>query len=491
MTTLLVLTAGQSDVQLVIDGVRHELEPGTCGMLHDEIERRGYRLMDVPCQKAHGRKGELGVGELTLCTPKLDAVLRYFDDSTRPTAAVIFDTCRTLESDPRLAGAVLERRLQECGVRAVRRHAILAGQDRLEDVDDPRDAVVRRELVQGVREVLDREFARLQPDRVVAATTGGLAAANAVIEELVRLHALRSAEVQILEVADGRFTEKEERAVPERFHPAAGFRARWQALALIEGGNLLGAWGAVSHLVGEPGQEWTTIVDWLRCFASSLPIPSDCDLPRINSRHTAVRAALRVELALRAGDVPRAIHGTVAFFESALWDGLNERIERSPERGRRRYFRIKSGGQPIGKRLLREGDGSAEDRKRPFEEKETIDGVTWYWIHDGDGGPAVRLAQHFLEREHLVAFAKVLDSEIRALRNDVVHGEATPELIEDARSCMHRADLWSTQDTFLDRPRVQAVLRELGEPDAENLLNPLLVDVRRRLVTPGSGLTGV
>jgi len=37
----------------------------------------------------------------------------------------------------------------------------------------------------------------------------------------------------------------------------------------------------------------------------------------------AVRAALRVELALRAGDIPRAVHGTVAFFEAALWSNTD------------------------------------------------------------------------------------------------------------------------------------------------------------------------
>src|SRR5205807_9301817 len=41
----------------------------------------------------------------------------------------------------------------------------------------------------------------------------------------------------------------------------------------------------------------------------------------------AVRAALRVEFALMADDVPDAVHGTVAFFEAALWDHLNERLD--------------------------------------------------------------------------------------------------------------------------------------------------------------------
>jgi hypothetical protein len=432
MTTLLVMTTGQSDVQMVIDGERHELEPKMCGALHDEIERRGYRLVDVPARKHRERKEVLPEGDLTLCTPKLDAALRFFDGNSPPKAALIFDTRRTRRSDPRLAGAVLERRLNEREVPVVRRHALLTGGDLLEDPDYPEDSVVRREVLKGVARVIATAFAEVKPDNVAAATTGGLAAANAVIEELIRLHAVGSASVQILEVPDGTFAAQADRAVPEKFHPAAGFRARWQALALIEGGNLLGAWGAVSHLADEPGQEWTKIIDWLRSFASSLPMPSECDVSVLKHPRMAVRAALRVELALRAGDIPRAIHGTVAFFEAALWDGLNERVKRSENPERRRYFRIKSGEAPNGDKLLRQGDGSNEDRSRPFELKDTIDGIAWYWIHDSDGGPAARLAKRFLKRECLTAFDKTLGSKVRTLRNDVAHDEPTPELMDDA-----------------------------------------------------------
>lgn len=482
MTTLLVMTLGQSDVQLVIGGVRHELDAKMCGVLHDEIERRDYRLVDVPTRKDRQRKEALPEGDLTLCTPKLDAALRYFEGSSLPAAVLIFDTRRTFPSDPRLAGAVLERRLNERGVPVTRRH-LLTGEERLEDPNLPQDAVVRREVVQRVAQNLATELANVRPDNVVVATTGGLVAANSVIEELVRLHAMGRASVQILEVPDGTLAAQDDRAVPEKFHPATGFRARWQALALIERGNLLGAWGAVSHLANEAGQEWTRLIDWLRCFASSLPMPDDCDVSVIKHPRMAVRAGLRVELSLRAGDIPRAIHGTVAFFEAALWDGLNERVERSEDPKRRRYFRIKSGEAPNGDKLLRKGDGSEEDRKRPFELKDTIDGVAWYWIFDGDGGPAARLAKRFLERDDLVAFEKALGGEVRALRNDVAHNEPTPELMDHARRTLAAASLWSAEGTFLTQPLVQDVLKELGEERPGHLCDRLISTVAGRLRT--------
>ncbi|HLH72746.1 MAG TPA: hypothetical protein VKX96_05635 [Chloroflexota bacterium] len=63
---------------------------------------------------------------------------------------------------------------------------------------------------------------------------------------------------------------------------------------------------------------------WLADFAASLPIPDECDIDLLKHPRMAVRAALRVELALLAGDIPRAVHGTVAFFEAAFWDWLKK-----------------------------------------------------------------------------------------------------------------------------------------------------------------------
>lgn len=65
----------------------------------------------------------------------------------------------------------------------------------------------------------------------------------------------------------------------------------------------------------------------------------------------------------------------MAFFEAALWDSLGGRIERCSDPKRRRYFKVKSGEAPAGDKLLRRGDGSHDDRKRPFELRDTFDGI--------------------------------------------------------------------------------------------------------------------
>lgn len=482
MKKLLVMTVGQTDVQLVVNEQRHKLDGNSCGTLHDAIEKRSRSLVDAPADRSRDLIKELPEGELRLCTPKLDAVLAHSDLSL-PTSVLILETRREDARDPRLAGEVVERRLRGRGVQNVERFPFLTGNEKLEDLSNEVDAVVRRAVVDRLSNTIrDATKDLRREDRVFVATTGGLAAANELINELVRLHCVGGPRVTALEVPDGERAMQDDRAVEEKFHPAAGYRARWHALSLVEKGNLLGAWGAVSHLEGAPGQEWTQVIKWLAHFASSLPLPTDCDLLVLKHERMAVRAALRVELALRAGDIPRAIHGTVAFFEAALWDGLNERVERSEDPNRRRYFRIKNGEAPSCDKLLRQGDGSAEDRKRPFELKDTIDGVSWYWIYDGDGGPAARLAKRFLKCDGLVAFDRALGSEVRALRNDVAHNEPTPELMDDARSQMRRANLWSERDTFLSQELAREVLRELGVACPDQLAVDLIQEVRGRLL---------
>ncbi len=383
-----------------------------------------------------------------------------------------------------LAGEVMERRLRDRGVEEVTRVAFLTETEQLEDPSNDVDAVVRQSVVVTLSNAIGLAAANLKPDdHVFVATTGGLAAANELINELVRLHTVSGPSVAALEVPDGDRAKRDERAVEEKFHPAAGYRARWHALSLVEKGNLLGAWGAVSHLEGAPGQDWTQVIKWLAHFASSLPLPTACDLVVLSHQRMAVRAALRVDLSLRAGDVPRAVHGTVAFYEAALWDRLGERIERSLDPKKRRLFKVKSGAAPTKDKLLRQGDGSDDDRKRPFELKETVDGVDWFWVYDGDGGAGARIAKHFLQSDALTRFDGVLGSNIRELRNDIAHNEPTPSLMSDARSRMQTAALWSSTDTFLTQPLVQAVLNDLGVPQPEKLLVNLLVEVRQRIVT--------
>ena len=482
MKTLLVMTVGHTDVQLVVNGQRHKLEGDNCGTLHDAIRERSWSVVGAPNKRS--RKfitiETLPGKDLTLCTPKLDAVLAYFGHEP-PTSALILETTRQGARDPRMAGEVVERRLRDRGVDQVIRESFLAGREQLEDPSNDADAVVRRPVVVKLSEAITAQIEPLaHQDKVFVATTGGLAAANELINELVRLYSVNGPSVSALEVPDRNRVEGEDRAVEEKFHPAAGIRARWHALSLIEKGNLLAAWGAVSHLEGAPGQQWTQFVKWLAQFASSLPfdpqLPSDGDLDVLKHPRMAVRAALRVELALRAGDIPRAVHSTVAFFEAALWDHLLDRLERTGQKQRGlEVLRLKDGATaPTGKKLLRNKEPDDQERRNcPFERLENGNHL---FFEDGAG----RFAKYYVKSESLKALCDAVVN-IKPLRNDVAHNEPTPERMAEARDRMIEVNLWSEEDKCLAQPLVKGVLEELEVQQADQLCNNLLSTVRKRL----------
>lgn len=474
MRTLLVMTTGQTDVQLVVADKRHKFDGDTCGRLHDAIKERSWSVIDAPEDRSRDIIKELPDGPVVLCTPKLDAVLAHIA-SPLPTSVLILETSRTHDRDPRLAGEVMERRLRDRGVHHVTRVAFLRGNEHLEDPSNEVDAIVRRSVVATLSDAIRRATANLTPDdQVFVATTGGLAAANELISELVRLHSVGGPRVIALEVPDGERAGQADRAVEEKFHPAAGYRARWHALSLVEKGNLLGAWGTVSHLENAPGQEWTKVIKWLACFASSLPMPDSCDIPVLTHERMAVRAALRVELALRAGDIPRAVHGTVAFFEAALWDRLLEHFQPDPNNAR--WLKLRDGKTaPTGK-LLR--DGGDDDKNRPFEIKDRSDGQRWFWFHESGAG---RFARDYLQSRALKSLLYAVEK-VKKLRNDVAHNEPTPALMDDARRRMREASLWSSTNGFISQPLIRDVLKELGEPRPEVLCTELLAGVRSRLL---------
>ncbi len=482
MTTLLVMTTGQTDVQLVMNGIRCELRKDRCAALHDEIEQRRaeWHFVDAPCRKQEPPVEALPERTFSLCTPKLDAVLCR----VVPAAVLLLETRRNASAapgDPRFAGAVLKARLEARGVIRIYRCTYLQNDERLEDPDQPLDAVVRREVVRRLEAAICNAIANVKPSRFVVTATGGFPVISNLVEEIVRLHA-GELDVEVLEIADGtRATPPTaDRAVPRVSipEPLVSFQSRRRALEQITRGNLLGAWAIVEPLhAHETEQTWTQVVDWLRCFASSLPMPDACNLRVLVHPRMAVRAALRVELALRAGDIPRAVHGTVAFCEAAVWDRLLEYFGRDASDPR--FLKLREGKPAPTGNLLRDGgddNKNCDNKNRPFENK-TKNGQTGFLFHESGAG---RFARDYVGSEPLKALHDAIEK-VKQLRNDVAHNEPTPELMDKARGRMQDAGLWSSENTFLSQPLVQNVLKELGESQPDQLLECLLAKVRQRL----------
>jgi len=474
MTTLLIVTTGHTDVQLIVDGQKREFSKQKVGALHDLLQKRTttWTVADAPTKKGPDIDS-FPDGSIVLCTPKFDAVLSWFE-GTLPQRLLILETRRPKRpGDPRFAGTVLKHRARELGIADVTQSAYLeAADENLED-SSPIDAIVRREVVQRIERAVAGAAEGMS--RIVVAATGGMPEIKNLVRELARLHTPSGASFQSVEPVYGARNGKPDCAVQrESIDPVETVRLRWHALSLVEKGNLLGAWGAVSHLEWLPGQEWTQVIKWLAHFASSLPLPTGCDLAVLSHQRMAVRAALRVELSLRAGDIPRAVHGTVAFFEAALWDKLLEHFERDAKDIRWLKLRAKAAA-PTGN-LLRES--GYDHKNRPFESKLRHDGQAGFWFHESGAG---RFARCYVKSDPLKNLLDAIDK-VKALRNDVAHNEPTPNLMNEARCCMRTATLWSNTDTFLSQRLVQDVLRELCEACPERICEDLITTIRSRLV---------
>jgi len=176
----------------------------------------------------------------------------------------------------------MEARLTAKGAQTVHRHAYLRDGERLEDRDEPRDAVIRREVVHRLDSAVRDAIKAVMPSRIVVAATGGFPVVTNLVEEIVRLHA--SVPVEVFEVADGTKANPPSAdlavarmAIPE---PLASFQVRRRALELIKKGNLLGAWAVAEPLhADEAERRWTQVVEWLARFASSMPIPKAVTCP--------------------------------------------------------------------------------------------------------------------------------------------------------------------------------------------------------------------
>ncbi|HSW09326.1 MAG TPA: hypothetical protein VLK32_00265 [Bacillota bacterium] len=359
----------------------------------------------------------------------------------------------------------------------LRRVSFLKGEERLEDGKDPRDSLIRREVVRRIDTAVAESIAQAAPEQIVVATSGGFPAVNNLVEEVVRLYAAgMRVQVRSLEISDGaraippsRDRAVERQRVPD---PLTSYQARRYAIDLVEQGNLIAAWGAVRHLHADQFERrWTRVMEWAYCFAASLPLPEECDIDALGHQSMAARAALRVDLALRANDIPRAAHGTYAFFECVLWEHYGQYVgDRHPEE--KRWYQVRKPAPPD---LVR-SPGATDNACRPF--KEARDSAEYYEVFD-----RIECAKLFANYHKLEGLRKLCEaiSQVRYLRNDIAHNEPTPELMAEARRTMEQMGLWSTDGRFLAQPLIQGALHELRVCTTDRLCEKFLQEIRCRL----------
>lgn len=507
MSTLLIFTVGHTDVQLVVEGQRWELDKQRTQELHQELAEReaDWKLGEAPEKRAQTswpaarcREGALlPAGELALCTPKLDAVLRWCQAHGHQLShALILHTDRIAKRrDPTQAGPIVQRRLAEHGGVQARLVSYLTSDEMLEDRRVPQDALVRREIVTRLEVAIVEEIARSGATTIVVAAAGGFPEVSSLVRELTALHAEPRA-VCDLDVPDSGRGGAAADVASERKQPtdpSAVVAAKRHALALVQRGSFIAAWGAVAHLDGEATcRPWTRVLRWLYEWASSLPRDErdgECSLPFPRPAQLAAHAAMRVELALRSEDLPRAVQGTVSFFEAAVWQHLHDgHLQRDVVSGKKGKARFRVQPPP-------------DESEKPIKPVPATDaaGEPLYYVDNyGDGSRTIARSYLKKHRPDRVAALLALEARIEKvmhLRNAVAHSEPSVERLEEARGEMVSQKLWSdsaaggttSPHRFLRQPLIRDVLLELGVTEAEELCERLIAEVARRLRAPSGG----
>lgn len=525
MSGLLIYTTGDTDVQLVEDGQRWELRK-VARELANPKRRISLSSSNLPKAKCEPRTS-LPDGDLEICTPKADAVLAYLEQHA-PALRQVLQLHTDRPSDPVHATRFVKERLEQADLTV--EPASFLSEGSLEGPIDgaSEDAVIRRPIVQRLEREVRQALERTSGPIFVAAI-GGFPRIRELVTELVRLHA-GTRKVHELDVTDRSKTSPagsrnlaappalaeathhaaeathraaeathraaeathQDRAIERRrLDPSELVAARRHALTLVERGNFVAAWGAIAHLEHEPScQRWVQVIKTLFLWACSLPMDAGHGLPLPSLEQRAASAGLRTEAALRCEDWPRAILGTYATFEAAVWDQLYQHhIDGTVYHEGKLLFRLRH--------ALPASWVDPDDQKAkhaPIKLQQTAADGTSYYSIECYSDKASKILKDHLERATpntcaaLLALAQPIRQTSNA-RNLVAHGEPNREKLEAAKLAFTRHHLWTPSTAasaptlrFMSSPPVAAALTELGITNPEHLFDGLVAAVRERLL---------
>lgn len=504
MSGLLIYTPGDTDVQLVENGQRWELRKVARELANP---KRRISLTSSNLDKAKGTPiATLPDGDLEICTPKADAVLAYVAHHAPDLRQVLLlHTDRP--NDPVHATRFVQERFEQANLSI--HSASFLSEGSLEGPINgaSEDAVLRRPIVQRLEREVRQALERTSGPIFVAAI-GGFPRIRELVTELVRLHAGARAicELDVADRSKVRPTDPRDLASQpsstahldvalerHRLDPTELVAARRHALTLVERGNFVAAWGAVAHLEHEPScQRWVQVIKTLFLWACSLPMDAGHGLPLPSLEQRAASAALRTEAALRCEDWPRAILGTYATFEAAVWDQLYQHhIDGTVYHEGKLLFRLRH--------ALPASWVDPDDQKpkhAPIKLQQTAADGTSYYSIECYSDKASKILKEHLERAipntcaALLALAHPIRQTSNA-RNLVAHGEPNREKLEAAKLAFTRQHLWTPSSAaspktgtlrFMSSPLVSSALTELGITNPESLFDRLVAAVRESLL---------
>ncbi|MBE3576231.1 MAG: hypothetical protein IMX00_00795 [Limnochordales bacterium] len=523
MTTLLLVPAGETDLQVVIRhaGEERRTTVAETRVFHESLLNGEDWVVDEEAVQIREFEARGGIGpDITDCLRDTDgrirlvpAKLKYvLDRLERVTAAVIFSTQRDPEifrSEPAAAGPVLAGWIEARNrgdITLARELALqrrepwdpahskwpggaqwvnlLQGRERLEG-SDPVQRPLAQELVRRLHLALARLQEDLRPSHVIIARTGGFPALKELIVQVANL-IFGSERVEIVEVPQhsnhlvryGAYLQKA---------PQEAYRLREAALARIRKGDLEGAASFAERVLGDEWeQHWAEPVivaaDWL---AGRSPVPAGAPkyLTRLNIPLRCFWAAARAQAALRAGRIQEAVINSVTFWDTALLDAIQRANWVSSLNEIERELEARPGHKPPDVLL-----GPHESRA-PLTPIPGRPGCYWYHTH----------------REHVDRWLDVLDEPIRTelkvmqqalddrrpairnYRNAAVHGRLVRDDRRRAETEFKVAGVWSNNQPprflYNGGPAVR-VLRALGVSDPLSIVEGMFKGLEKEILLP-------
>lgn len=527
MTTLLLVSAGRTDLQVVISDNGRECRtiPTSLRAFHESLLQNRDWVIDEEAVRLDpfGDRDDIGPppeyclcdseGRVRLVPAKLKSLL---DEVGTVDAAVVFASWRDPEVDRREPVAVgpilagwIEARNRGDSARArdlaLQRSEpwdpeqsdwpggaqwvnILRGQERLEG-DGQEQQAISRKLVIRLHLALRRLKDNLKPDRVVVARTGGFPAVKELMVLVANL-VFGSERVSVREVP-----ERASQPVPEgadyQKSPQETYRLREAALVRVRRGDLE---AAAAFAAGVRDDTWErhwaepviAAADWL---VGRSPVPSNAPeyLKRLNSIHLrCFWAAARAEAALRAGRIQEAVINSVTFWDAALLDAiqganwvrrLNE-IERQLETRPGHEPPDVLLGPPDSRAPLTPVQGRS-DWYRYYTQREHIE--RWLDVLDEPVKTELRVMQQALDDRRPA---------IRNYRNAAVHGRLVGDDLLRAETEFRAAGVWSHNQPprflYNGGPAVR-VLRALGVSDPLSIVEGMFKGLEKEILLPPGG----
>jgi hypothetical protein len=481
---VLIVSAGDSDVQVVRANKRHLLEKAALRALHAEILRNRLPISDTPLERCKAIDA-LQSGD-RVCTPKLDLALQYAQKHQYDVVGVVVLVTQRGDHEKRepiASGHLLAQRASKAleltfldGLafgsgdgassgtgRGSGWFAYLEGKEELAGTEE-RDRPVLRAAVERIDRVI-RHLACEGPGAVaLVATAGGIPAVKPVVDAAVRFHFGRERVILL----DCNERANEAREVPEGPHPVLSYAAKDTARELLRRGDFTGAWGAVAHLeTVEEHKVWVGAIRALHDWHSVVPVDAPCDVVRdwVCTATRSAHVALRVEACLRAGRIPEATVGTIGLIEAALADVLDAALGSANHDAQHLLVRWAPPDEAKNWKLA---------GGRLVLTQITKKGKAGWWQYLPDVNGTRYLLEHF-KKNGLLKYLEALQKQVRlnksatkvpvSLRNKAAHGRPDPDLMRHAPEVFQAAGFWAPpggSHRFLTQTLVTDALRDVG-----------------------------